>query len=217
VTDTSGKDWFAWHAPYDIAGSALAVRLELAQGYITTALDEAPPGPIHVVSLCAGQGRDVIGALEDHPRRADVLARLVELDPRNSEVARRSAAEAGLGVEVVTGDASSSDSYAGAVPAQIVVACGIFGNITDSDIHNFTQLVPMLCDKGATVIWTRHRRQPDLTPSIRRWFAQAGFQELGFDAPSGHPFVGVGSARWKGPAGELRPGETFFTFVGDPI
>jgi hypothetical protein len=33
-----------------------------------------------VISLCAGQGRDLLGVLADHPRREDVRARLVELD-----------------------------------------------------------------------------------------------------------------------------------------
>ena len=38
-------------------------------------------------------------------RRGDVTARLVELDPRNTAVARRLAAETGLGnLEIVTGD-----------------------------------------------------------------------------------------------------------------
>ncbi|HEV8063294.1 MAG TPA: hypothetical protein VGP46_00620 [Acidimicrobiales bacterium] len=217
MTDTSGKDWFAWHAPYDTPGSSLSVRLELVQRYISQALDEAPPGLVRLVSLCAGQGRDVIGAVAAHRRRADVSARLVELDPRNTEVARRLADGAGLPVEILTADASSSDSYAGAVPARIVVACGIFGNVSDADIHHFTDSASMLCSQGATVIWTRHRREPDLTPSVRRWFVEAGFEEIGFEAPAEHQFVAVGAARWSGPAGELRAGETFFTFVGDPL
>ncbi|MGH9170572.1 MAG: SAM-dependent methyltransferase [Acidimicrobiales bacterium] len=216
MTDTSGKDWFAWHEPYEVAASALAVRLGLVQRRIGTALDEAPTGPIRVVSLCAGQGRDVIGAVAGHPRRDDVRARLVELDARNTEVARRLAAAAELDIEVVTADASRSEAYAGAVPARLVVACGIFGNITDEDIHNAAHLLPMLCDEGATVVWTRHRREPDLTPSVRRWFEEAGFEDLGVDAPPEHKFVTVGAARWSGPAGVPRDGVTFFTFVGDP-
>jgi hypothetical protein len=40
----------------------------------------------------------------DDPRRADVAARLVELDPRNAGLARAAAERAALpGVEVVTG------------------------------------------------------------------------------------------------------------------
>lgn len=217
MTDTSGKDWFAWHKPYEVPGSALAVRLKLVQSYISSALDEAPPGEIRIVSLCAGQGLDVIGAVSGHPRRADVRARLVELDERNTDAARQLAADAGLDIEVVTGDASLSDAYLGAVPARIVVACGIFGNVSDEDIHRCAGLLPMLCDEGATVVWTRHRREPDLTGAVRRWFVEAGYQEVGFDAPDDHVFVAVGAARWLGAAGEPTAGVRFFTFVGDPL
>ncbi len=52
-------------------------------------------------------------------------ARLVELDERNVALARRAAQAAGLhGVEVLQADAGITDACAGAVPAQIVVACG---------------------------------------------------------------------------------------------
>ncbi|MEE3920047.1 hypothetical protein V2I01_22750 [Micromonospora sp. BRA006-A] len=74
--------------------------------------------------------------LAAHPRGADVTARLVELDPRNADPARRAAADAGLtGVEVVTGDASLTDCYADLAPADLALACGIFGNISDDDIR----------------------------------------------------------------------------------
>ena len=33
------------------------------------------------------------------------------------------------------------------------------------------------------MIWTRHRREPDLTPQIRDWFPASGFEEIAFDAP----------------------------------
>ena len=46
---------------------------------IKQALDEAPAGPLRVISLCAGQGRDLIEVLAEHPRRGDVRARLVEV------------------------------------------------------------------------------------------------------------------------------------------
>src|SRR5215472_15812564 len=101
------RDWYSWHAPYDDPNSGLSRRLAWVQDRIRAALDEAPPGPIRVISICAGQGRDLIGVLPGHPRRGDVSARLVELDPRNIEVARRLAAEAGLAnVEIVLGDAA---------------------------------------------------------------------------------------------------------------
>jgi hypothetical protein len=164
--------------------------------------------------MCAGQGRDVIGAVRDHPRRADVRARLVELDPRNAVIARKLADAANLGfVETVTGDASVSDAYVGAVPAHIVLACGIFGNVSDGDIRRCVGLLPMLCAEGATVVWTRHRRSPDLTPQIRLWFSDAGFSELGWDEPADRPYVGVGAERWPGEDGVVEGGVGFFRFA----
>jgi integrase len=41
-----------------------------------------------VISLCAGDGRDLLEALSTHPRRADVHGLLVELDPDIAESAR---------------------------------------------------------------------------------------------------------------------------------
>jgi hypothetical protein len=97
------EDWYDWHDRYDDPRTGLAGRLVLVQERIKAALDDAPPGPLRAISICSGQGTDLIGALADHPRRGDVTARLVELDPRNAETARRHAAEAGLpGIAVVT-------------------------------------------------------------------------------------------------------------------
>ena len=70
---------------------------------------------------------------------------LVELDPDLAERARSRAAQMSATIEVVTGDASSTSSYAGAVPADVVLACGIFGNVTDDDIHNTVEHLPSLC------------------------------------------------------------------------
>ena len=167
--------------------------------------------------MCAGQGRDVIGAACRHPRRQDIRARLVELDPRIASVARELAEAAGLpNVEVVTADASVSDAYLGAAPAHIVLACGIFGNISDDDIHRCVGLLPMLCESGATVVWTCHRRPPDITPEVRGWFEEAGFEELAFDEPSDVPYVGAGAQRWPGGRGAVEAGVGFFRFAGDP-
>jgi hypothetical protein len=216
--DGEERDWVKWHRAYDVAGSPLAVRLQLVRAYIEGMLDEAPPGPIRIVSLCSGQGRDVIEAVRSHDRRADVHARLVELDPQNSAMARALADQYQLmQVETVTGDASVSNAFVGAAPARVVVACGILGNIRQDDIRRFIGLVPMLCETGAGVVWTRHRRPPDLTPTIRRWFTESGFEEIGFDSPADQPFVGVGAARWPGAAGVVREGVGFFEFVGDSV
>jgi Putative methyltransferase len=208
------RDWQAWHAPYDEPGSPLARRLAIVQRRIREAIDAAPAGPLRVVSMCAGQGRDLIGALRDHPRRSDVVARLVELDERNVETARAASREAGLsGVEVVEGDAGISDAYAGAVPAHLVLVCGVFGNVTDADIAHVVGRLPELCAPGASVLWTRHRLPPDLTPSIREWFQRAGFEEIGFETPEG-TVVSVGANRLRGDPRPLERGVRLFHFVG---
>ncbi len=208
-------DWFAWHEGYDDPSSAISARLARVVSHLAAALDRAPAGPISVVSLCAGQGRDVIGALAGHPRRDDARAVLIELDPRNARLAREGAAAAGLArVEVRESDASRPAAFADAVPADVLLLCGIFGNVSDADIARVIGAAPALCADGATVIWTRHRRAPDLTPRIRAWFAASGFAELAFDALATDRLTAVGVHRLdrRPAAAATRPGEPLFTF-----
>jgi hypothetical protein len=192
-------DWYTWHAPYDQPGSALRRRLDIVQGHVRSWLRDNQGAPVRVVSACAGQGRDLLEVLADVPGSEAVRVRMVELDRNNAAVAERAARAAGLdGVEVVCGDAGRIDAYLGAVPADLVMLCGVFGNISDDDVHQTIDLLPQLCGPGAVVIWTRSRRPPDLTPTIRSWFVETGFVERSFDAPSDalfsvgvHQFVGL--------------------------
>src|SRR2546429_389313 len=62
-------DWSEWHRAYDEPGSNLSQRLRIVQARIREVLDAAPPGPITAVSICAGQGRDLLEVLAVHPRR----------------------------------------------------------------------------------------------------------------------------------------------------
>jgi hypothetical protein len=173
------RDWHAWHAHYDTPDSGLSLRLSWVQDQIRAALDGAKAGQVRVISLCAGQGRDLIGVLADHPRAADVTARLVELDPRNTEVAARLAAGAGLdNVQIVTGDASLTSQYADLAPADIVLACGLFGNMTDAHVESTIGYCAQLCAEGGTVIWTRARWEPDLVPQICVWFEERDFERV---------------------------------------
>jgi hypothetical protein len=206
------NDWVAWHAEYDQPGSRLQRRLGVVQQRLGEALDRCPPGPVRLVSLCAGQGRDVLAVLPRHPRGRDVSARLVEADAANAAAAREAVDRHGLHqVEVVHGDASTSSVYAGAVPADVILACGIFGHVSNEDIECAVGLLPSLCSAGATVIWTRHRNAPDLTPTIRAWFGKAGFDEVAFDAPADASF-GVGTARLARAPAPFRAGVRLFTF-----
>ena len=207
------KDWLAWHASYDEPGSALQRRLAVVQGHVSAALAACPPGPIRVVSMCAGQGRDLLGPLADHPRRDDVTARLVELDGRNVARARAAVSAAGLdGVEVVQGDASPTDAYEGAVPTDVVLACGVFGNVSDDDVRTTIDGLSMLCAVGATVVWTRHPREPSLLPAIDGWFRAAGFELVALDVDAEGRRFGVGMHRLAVEPAPFRQGIRLFTF-----
>jgi hypothetical protein len=209
---TEKLDWTAWHRDYDDPSSRLAARLRVVQGYLRRAIDERP-GRIRIVSMCAGEGRDVIGVLADHPRRGDVTARLVELDPRNAKVAEDAARAAGLPqVEVVVADAANTGSYAGAVPAEIVLACGVFGNITDEDVRRTVEYLPSFCTPGGTVVWTRGRqRERDFALTIKGWFEDNGFEEVAYEAPPESGFR-VGVHRLTAAPPKFEAGVTLFRF-----
>src|SRR2546425_5922070 len=89
----------------------------------------------------------------------------------------------------------------------------------DEDVRRTVAHLPQLCARGATVIWTRHRRPPDLTPPIREWFAAAGFAELAFEwteaeppGPGAFPAQGVGAHRWPHDPVPLEAGVRMFRF-----
>jgi hypothetical protein len=208
-------DWVEWHSrAYDDPSSALSARLHRVRWHLSRAIDQAPAGPLRLVSLCAGQGRDVLGVLPGHPRRGDVSAVLVESDARNAAAARRRAAGAGLRqVEVRQADASRAGAFADALPADVLLLCGIFGNISDSDVKRTIEAAPALCAAGATVIWTRHRQPPDLTPSVRAWFAEQGFDEIAFDTIEADNQVSVGVNRLRSAPSATPPTEPLFTFT----
>jgi hypothetical protein len=205
-------DWRAWHSGYEDPDSELGRRLALVRAQLRATLDRAPPGPIRLISVCAGQGHDAVGVLSEHPRRGDVTARLVELDAQNVALAQAAARAAGLdAVEAVAADASLTDAYLGAVPADVVLVCGVFGNLAPADIAATIEHLVRLCAPRATVIWTRHRRAPDLVPQIRATFEDCGFEEVAFaEAP---PF-GVGTNRLLAPPRPLQPGIKMFEFIG---
>lgn len=226
----AGSYWSDWHADYDDPDSGLSRRLSWVQDRLRVALDDAPPGPVRLISLCAGQGRDVLGVLPHHPRRADVAARLVELDPHNTEVAAALAAEAGLAlgdgpgkVEIVTGDASKTSQYTDLASAGVVLACGLFGNMTDEDIERVTGYCTQLCATGGTVIWTRGRGAralphkpdtPDLVPQVCAWFEERGFERLWVSDPE-YPQC-CAAHRFTGTPAPLEPDATMFTFTRGP-
>ena len=206
------RDWHSWHDDYRDPRSELSKRLGEVQLAIREWADAQPAGLARILSICAGQGHDVVGALADHARRADITGMLVELEPDNVTAANEALTGAGLtGVRAVVGDAGLTSSYGAAVPADLVLVCGVFGNIPDEDVQRTVVALPSVCAAGATVVWTRHRRAPDLTPAIRGWLAAAGFEELAFRSPGTDRYA-VGVARLTGPPASVAEDRRLFAF-----
>ncbi len=207
------RDYVSWHAAYDDPGSSLAIRLRHVQQAIADWLDRTS-GPVRVVSACAGQGHDLLGSLEarDPGERARVSGALVEVEPGNNVVSRRRIADLGVDLTVVEADAGVTDTYVGLVPADLVLLVGIMGNISPPDIERLIHTARQLCAPGATVIWTRGAQGHDLCPDIRRWFGEAGFEELSCEEWVEGSGMRVGVERLVADPEPLREGEQIFTF-----
>ena len=184
-------DWVAWHGSYAQTGS-LARRLAVVRTRIGETLDAAGDGPIRILSLCAGDGRDVFPELSARPwMRASTT--LVELDEQLAATARH-ASSLLAGSEVRGGDAGNVATFADVLPVDLLLLCGIFGNISRDDIQATIAAVPSMLAAGGTVIWTRGWfAHEDLRPTIRRWFTEAGLTEVAFDGDPER--FGVGVAR----------------------
>lgn len=206
------RDYVRWHDDYDDPSSSLSRRLRIVQADIERALD-ARTGPLRVLSVCAGQGHDILGVLQRRPDlRHRVTGTLVELDPTNCARARERADWAGATVDVLEADAGASDTYAGLPPADLVLLVGIFGNITAEDIERLVHASRRLCAPGATVLWTRGQQEPDLVPDIRRWFGEAGFEELSLQTWEEGTHATAGANRLVAAPEAFVPGQRLFTF-----
>ena len=189
------RDWVAWHDAYARPASSLARRLEVVRAAVARALDEAVPGPVSLVSLCAGDGRDTLPVLAAHPRGADVRALLVELEPALVTTAREQAAALGLpGVDVVEGDAGLVGTFLDRLPADLLLVCGVLGNVPPADTRRTIAAVPGMLAEGGVVVWTRGRSSDGAEPAVlvKRGLVAAGLEEVAFTWPQDVPFrVGV--------------------------
>jgi hypothetical protein len=212
------KDWVEWHDLYQTE-TRLQQRLQIVQRYIRTALDAQPEGRIQVVSACAGDGRDLLGALSDHPRKPDVTARLVELNPQLVERGRATIKAANLiaQVEFINGDATLSSNYTGAVPADIVLVCGIFGNLADeAALERLISNLRFLAKTDAYIAWTRgHKDGVAYSEIVRDRFQSANFTEVEFQLTATGD-MGVGLHRHLGQPESLPSNERLFAFSGTP-
>ncbi len=192
-----GRDWHAWHEQYDDPASSLSRRLAVVREELARDLANRA-GQVRLLSLCAGDGRDTLPVLASSS--AHVAAVLVELDPDLAEAARRDAAALGLDVDVRTDDAGLVAAWADAVPVDVLMLCGVFGNITDEDIRRTIGATPLMLQRGGTVIWTRSSEGPgtdDPAEWVRSLLPGPGWEERSFVRPDDASFR-VGVHRWQG-------------------
>lgn len=188
-------DWQTWHLQYEDGSSSLSRRLGVVQHRLGDLLSgRAPVGK--VLSLCAGDGRDILPVVACLPnvQRPEIV--LVELDPDLASAAEQRATQLGVSATVVRGDAGSAANWQDFVPVDVLLLCGVFGNIWPEDIRVTIEAARAMLIAEGVVMWTRgHFSDMDLRPQVRGWFCEAGFTELAFDAePTGYG-VGVNRVR----------------------
>jgi len=208
------RDWVEWHRSYDRPESSLTARLAIVTELLVEAVDRAPAGELRCLSLCAGDARDLAGALTTHPRAGDVVGAVVELDDALATSARARLDTIAPGLDVRCADAGDVTSFSDVTPVDVLLLVGIFGNITDDDVGRTIGAVPALCRPGATVLWTRHRRHPDATPMIRSMFDEAACEPIGFESPGVGAFA-IGAERFVGPGASASIDDRLFSFRND--
>jgi len=132
-------------------------RLEAVEQHLHTALDRAPAGRIRVVSICAGDGRDVINVVDSHSRRGDVTAWLVEADCKSVEAGIARARAAGLDnhVRLIQADATMFATYQDIPRADVLLFCGVWGHVAAEERDSVVAACRALCCQGGSLIWTR--------------------------------------------------------------
>lgn len=196
------RDWHAWHAHYEDPASSLSRRLEVVRAALRSLLVEAD-GPVRLVSICAGDGRDTLPVVAE--AGAVVSGVLVELDPG---LAGRARAAAPPGIEVRTADAGTTAAYADACPADVLLVCGVLGNVSDADMVRTVAALPSLLAAGGHVVWTRAGAEAE---EVRAELARAGLVEVRYVDDDADFRVGV--HRWPGADGVAAPGQRLFDFV----
>jgi hypothetical protein len=209
------RDWIRFHDLYETL-PPLQARLKLVQAQIERAIEEAPSGPVRVLSLCAGDGRDLLGALIDHARAADVAAALID---SNAElVARGEAAQSELALPAslrfLHADATLADTYLTLAPADLVIAAGVFGNLKLASMQQLVHSLRCLCKKDSKVVWTHKTTGMNSEARVAmlcEMLQQSDFRELTFTRTEPDGFV-VATYAYVGDPLPLLAGIQLFEF-----
>jgi hypothetical protein len=189
-------------------------RLSAVQQHLIECLETAPRDSLRILSLCAGDGRDVVSVLRSHPRRTNVSAWLVEIDRRSVAIGMQNVESAGLvdSVRFLNEDATDYATYANIPPSHITLACGVWGHVPTQERASFVHAIACLCQPGGSVIWTRGvSKGMDRLHQILSHFTPACWEEVRVSLTPDKGFA-VATHRYCGPLIERPTGGRIFNF-----
>jgi Putative methyltransferase len=190
-------------------------RLFVVKEHLAECLNIAPHGQVRITSLCAGDGRDVIGVLASHQRRNDVAACLVELNRQSVAVGLRLTKSAGLEkiVDFRNEDATVYTTYKNSPRSDIVLVCGVWAHVPVHERGQLVDAIACLCKPGGTVIWTRGvSKGMTRLHEIESLFTGAYWNKVRISLTPNKNWA-VASYRYSGPPKELSRCERIFHFT----
>jgi hypothetical protein len=173
-----------WHDNYEDKTSTPYKRTLIVKKLIVDYLINK--NNITILSICAGQGRDVLTSLN-----ADTYAYLIDIDKKCIDYAQSYVNNNNIhNVSIIKADASLISTYVdNNIPkADLILICGVFGHLSLEDISITAQSLKQLIKTGGSVIWTRHKFDNDITKEVREAFELAGYKEETFISPKEEPF-----------------------------
>ncbi len=192
-------------------------RLQAVEEHLGECLDEAPAGPVRILSMCAGDGRDVIGAVRSHRRRKDIAAWLVELNSQSVELGKGYSVNAGLDrtLKFINADATIYSTYRSIGPADIVLVCGVWGHVPAHEKTLLVRAISTLCKPGGAVIWTRGTSKGiGRVREIEALFAGSWWEKERVTYTADAAWA-IATYRYRGPAHELPAVGQIFHFQKD--
>lgn len=209
-------DWVQFLNGYDL-WPPLQSRLVLVREHLANALMHFPHKPIRITSLCAGDGRDIIGALEGHPRRNDVSATLVELNAELVSRGRQMASSLNMShcICFLNADATLADTYAHTLSADVLLIAGVLGNVRERHEAMLIGNLTRLCRAGAILIWTRGSISEQNVRAVQRILAhldKVSFAEITLSETTPEGFV-VGSHLFNDQPQSLNEVTRLFEFT----
>lgn len=190
-------------------------RLAAVQSHFACALDQVPGDRATVLSMCAGDGRDVIEVLAAHPRRNDTSAWLVELNPKSVALGMQHASSARLesAVTFLNADATDYAIYRSIAPADIVLACGVWGHVPAAERSQLVRAFASLCTPGGCVIGTRGlAKGAGRLADILSLFSSDWWEQVNLTFTPDQQFAVV-THRYRGPVNRLPASGRIFNFA----